>query len=508
MNNNKKFFKKVSFIVISIILASFFIIILDTDGFWGDPGFLWHLRDGENIVTQLKIPYVDTFLSVQRPWISDQWFSDVVLYLAYCLGSFNFIFYFITLLLIYFVFIFFPKKVLSKYSNTFISIIVSCYLMLGLRCHYFARPVVFSFMLLISFVYLLELYKEKIKNSNKLTKINIVFFVLFLLWANVHPSFFIAFFIWGIFVVEMLVNLFLEYKDNLPVLKNESKKYILTSFIIGGATLINPYFFSLHKSILFLSNNKFFMDLNDEWKKIPFDSVQGILITSVIILITSFFILKKEYRKKVGYTYFISSIVFYIYAMRHTRGITYFAIISSILLCACLKDLFSKKISEKIYILRLLPKFYRHMVVYFKNGQILMLSLIILIIVGIFCKNYDFKLDDTKFPNGICDFINKNRLEGNIASSPNYGGFLIWHARGIKPIIDDRNTLLGEKAYRDYISSRNNPSKFYHYAKSQHARYVLISTRDIAYKRFLKSDAFRVLFKKGRFILFEVKNFN
>ena len=520
MSKRNKIFKTLGFFIISIIVTIFFIIVFTSNGFFNDPGFLWHLRDGENIVKTFKIPYKDTFLSVTRPWISDQWLSDVILYVTYSLGNFPLIFYFITFLFIYFVLVFFARNVLCKYSNNFISVITSCYIILNLRCHYIARPVAFSFILMIIFIYLLEHYKKNISNSNDLIKLNFSFFILFLFWANLHPSFFMAFLVWGTFVVEMFIKHFFEYKKNkieFITLKNLYKNYILSSLFICGATLINPYGILLHESILFLSNNQYFMNLNSEWKRMELFSTQGLLITAVIIFIIIYFTIKNAFRKKVGFAYFITSVIFYLYTMRHVRGVTYFSIISSIPLSVCLKDLLSKRISKKIFILRLFPKFYRQVVVYFRDNKIINVAIIFLILSIMlnstsllnsfkFNEKYskNLKPSENVFPYKVRDYINHNHLRGNLVASPNFGGFLIWYVRGIKPVIDDRNTLLGEKMYKDYLSSVHNANKHYMYAKSHNAKYILIPRRSRSYKRFLKSGAFRVLFKKGQFILFEI----
>ncbi|MDY6090085.1 MAG: hypothetical protein SPJ04_02380 [Bdellovibrionota bacterium] len=487
-------------LVITLISLSF-LVIYDVKNFFDDPGFLWHLKDGKDILQTFSIPYEDNYLSLTRPWISDQWLSDVILYTLYSIGNFKLIFYFFTFLSITFIFFFYRKVILLKFSNSIVSSFVSILVILFCKIHFIARPVFFSFLLIICFLYLLEKFKN-INDSKSFLVINLQFFFLFFLYANMHPSFFMAFFIWGVFVLESYIK---NYKNF------DYKKYIITSFVILFATFINPYFISLHESILFLSNSEYFMGLNEEWQSVKLFSVVGILATLIISSISLSFILSKDYREKVSFTYFICSLVFYYYAMKHLRGVTYFSIISGIPLSALLVKAYSFRISNKICILRLLPKFLKHINLCLKNDKVCYAACFIFaftLVVSNFQNKSDFKPCINKFPYKIASFINNNKLKGNIIASPDYGGFLSWHLHSVKPVMDDRNTLLGEKAYKDYINAQKSSRNMYYYAIKQDAPLVLVDKNTPKYKSYFKSDAFRVLFKSNKFMLLKVKIFD
>lgn len=513
--DKKKLFKiSLATILVATILFCL-LLMLKSQNFFNDPGFLWHLRDGEDIVKTFSIPYVDDYLSIKRAWISDQWLSDSFLYIIYMVGNahevenFNLIYYVLTFLYIFFIFVFYKEKVLAKYSNSFISVITSFIVMSLCSIHYIARPVIFSFFLMIYFLYLLEVFKDKLKltlkdsieNNKNIKKINLQFFILFFLWANIHPSFIMAFLIWGFFLIES----FIKERKNFNY-----KIYLKTSSIIVLATLINPYFLSLHKSILFLGSSKYFMSLNSEWKAVELFSFHWWFITIPTMLIVLFFILNKDYRKKVGFTYFCSLLVFYIYAINHVRGTTYFGIILAVPLSVLLYSLKFPKTLKDSYMARLLKGCNKILILYFNNNKYCYAA-ILLFFLTIFFKNQIYNISlmpsKDKFPYGVVNYIKEHSLRGNITASPNYGGFLIWHLRdGVKPIIDDRNTLLGEESYKNYFLSLKSSDNMKQYNIKEKAKYTLVDGKSSIDKKLFKSNDFLLLFRDNKHALYEMKN--
>ena len=78
-----------SFFDFLLLLSVVTLITLQLDRFADDPGVGWHLRTGEFIAARMQIPDYDPFLltDTRRPWISDQWLSDLVFYLLHVKGG-------------------------------------------------------------------------------------------------------------------------------------------------------------------------------------------------------------------------------------------------------------------------------------------------------------------------------------------------------------------------------------------------------------------------------------
>jgi hypothetical protein len=66
-----------------------------------------------------------------------------------------------------------------------------------------------------------------------------------------------------------------------------------------------------------------------------------------------------------------------------------------------------------------------------------------------------------------------------VAATPNWGGFLALHGAGrFKPVIDDRNSLLGAAAYKDFISSATVGGDTAGYLKRTGARFLLLRNNE------------------------------
>lgn len=499
LKNKKKFI--INFVIFSYFIVAIFLSLgqpFKATSFFSDPGSLWHLRDGENIIKNLSFVYFDDFLSVKRPWISDQWLMDSIYYLIYRQGGLSLIFY---VSLIIYILLFF--KVLFDYiqkktNNLFLTILL-CYIsFFSCTIHFVFRPVMFSFVFFILFLIFLDNYDNK-KNT---TKQNGCFFILFLLWANIHPSFVMAFLIWGIYLFENLLRKFE---------KRSLKDLFLTSLIILFATLINPYFIKLHESIFFLGTNKFFMNLNQEWLPVPFKSITGILASVLMFISVLYFIFNKD-KKHINYTLFLSQIIFYIYGMRHLRGTTYFSITSSVFIANYINDFLNFKFFKNIFVIRLIPK-----LINFVNSNLnkkltfpcLIILPLIIIISFLSIKDIKLKPHRYVFPEKVSKVAIKQNLKGITFASPNLGGYIIWHIRNIKPIIDDRNTLSGEKAYKDFFNTIKSEKKFKKYLKENNANFAIISKNDDGRILFNNSKKFKFLkriAKSRKFYLYKVIN--
>jgi hypothetical protein len=66
-----------------------------------------------------------------------------------------------------------------------------------------------------------------------------------------------------------------------------------------------------------------------------------------------------------------------------------------------------------------------------------------------------------------------------VAATPDWGGFLAYHGKGrFKPVIDDRNSLLGEEAYKDFLENQRVEGDILGYLKRVRAKYLLLKTNE------------------------------
>lgn len=152
-------------------------------GFGND--YYWHIKAGEYIVTNLKIPYYDIFswygISNHLYWMSHEWLSEVILYLYNIVfKNFGPLIFNITIYgtLIFILFKFNKEKMKKNYLFTLLWSLIGLLIFSRVML---PRPHMISYILLAFTIYIL--YDNF--NNQKSKKIYFLPFIT-LLWSNLH----------------------------------------------------------------------------------------------------------------------------------------------------------------------------------------------------------------------------------------------------------------------------------------------------------------------------------
>ena len=234
--------KQIKYIYIFNIALCFFLLVYGLICGVSGNDFWWHLKTGEWIITNGKIPHMDVFswygTANNYIWYAHEWLSDVIYYLIYnTIGRIGITF--ISILLIGFHHLFLMKiteKYWAKYTN--ISFLWFFYhatiLLLVLQC----RPYIFSFIFLDIELYLLTRFLEEDNFKG-------IFFVplLGMLWSNMHGgSSNLSYIIFGIFLLIGALDNFDFYKLEHRKLSKEKLKILGITFVLTILSLfLNPY---------------------------------------------------------------------------------------------------------------------------------------------------------------------------------------------------------------------------------------------------------------------------
>ena len=174
-------------ILFILLFAMAVRVPLDTDTWW-------HLRSGEMILDDLKIPKTDTFSHTRsgEDWIDQSWASQIVLYGAYQLtgggddpagtGTVG-LALFTAILATGGMAIVYRMCAGNVYSRMFVLVIGAA----AAAIFWTPRPQMFSFFLSTVILYILFLYNYK--NIDRLWLIP----VMMVLWVNLHAGFAIGF---------------------------------------------------------------------------------------------------------------------------------------------------------------------------------------------------------------------------------------------------------------------------------------------------------------------------
>ncbi len=436
-----------------LLLALATLIHLQLGTFANDPGVGWHLLNGKLILETFNIPTTDPFLysPTARHWISDQWLSDLILYFIYLRGSWPAL---CALAICIFLGTFFliGAPVYRRCELSTVALALAAFISFKLSLvHFILRPVIFSFLFfaLVFFktLYLYHLIIEKqpeAKVKREFAKLFITFPIVFAVWANLHPAF-----VMGILVLACLVAALSIDKFFFKI--NFSSQFTSWSLLLLGfsalATLFNPYFFELHKSILSLGTSEYFMSLNKEWRSINFRSAHGhILELTLILFALSPFVATKSVGRWRAFPILII-LNFLHFALHSERMLPYYAIVIVPYISQVLTELLALRFKR-------LARF---------DVSPVPFVLIVVILVSFAVSGRvptfegEFGPSKTVYPYKAVEFLSQRPGQNHATySTPNWGGFIAWASdQKLKPILDDRNSLLGENAYKDYFKVVN-----------------------------------------------------
>lgn len=469
---------------LTFLVAAIILFTLEFNGFAADPGVGWHLKTGEFVLHHEVVPGHDPFLSADRPrqWVADQWFSDLLFYKAYQAGDWPLLY---TLLGVSYLATFFIvlNGALRLEGNSFIASSIGSFLAFKFATiHFILRPVQLSFLCFALLLWLL--YRYKADQGRPLSSL-LWLPVLFSVWANIHPSFVTGLLLLGLFIVtEWSRQISLSELSFAYLFKQlrHVKWLLFILFISLAVTAINPYGFDLHKSIFSLGSNQFFMNLHQEWQSIKLGTEEGKMFLLMIVLIPVLMWLTGIDRfsrfEVLGFC------VFAVLTFYSVRFLPYFAMVMSFSFAKGLSGLkqigfikglaFYKPIAAatgkieqretqaiKLYWLVL---FFSLVTLYSAfNGKVLL-------------HQGELGPSSKLFPYESVSELKK--IPGNhvVLSTPDWGGFLTFNE--LVPVIDDRNTLVGEAFYKRYLDARQSASDWIDFAERQQATHYLLRMQD------------------------------
>jgi len=445
-----------SFIRSLAILLFLILICIFTVNKIHDFDIWYHLSAGKYIVQNQRIPSQDFFsyTAVNHLWIDLHWLFQVLLFTVYENLGVNGL----TLLnsiIIIFAFIFLSQV---HYRKDNFNTVLSICLLVILSGHgrFMVRPEIFS--LLFIALYLFVLYEYKYENRNHTIWL---LPILQLLWVNMQGLFILGLvLIYGYLFGELIcwkIKLPFQWNNEFTIKEKKYWKLLLVGILSLVVCFINPYGFkgALFPFTLFSNigtKTNIFAQTIHEFQR-PF-AIQGWnlkIFFYKILLFTSFFTCFLNIIR-LDLSHFMIYCSFLYLSTLAVRNITLFGFVAAPLMVANLKDFFRTRrlsISNSNT---------------WKNlGGLILSILIVFIIVGVSrAKSYrekiGFGIMSLHYPKKMCDFMEENKIFGNIFNEQAIGGYLIWRLYPRNRVfIDGRLEVYGkninalyQEVFRDY----------------------------------------------------------
>jgi len=500
----KSAFTKIIWILFYIFV---FVFLLKNSYNYLDPDLGWHLKVGEQILTEKQVPDINyyNYTLNQKKWVDHEWLSNAIMFWLYDnFGylSLNLLFAFISLITLIIQKVFIQKCFLKKGGGIFPIAIFQLLGLFAMAPHLGVRVQEITLLNLLLLLIIIYHYQKNLsrtfqqansakdesainnprsfwrdirKMRDKNYKILFWLPILFYFWACVHAGFLIGLFILFFWIGIQLIRAVLSFPDS-PSFK-QIKTFSFFAVLSILTTLLTPYGLKLY-SFLSSYKNTYYLTHIQEWLPMHYLPVilwqllYSAIVATVIILIfqkrLSLYNFAKNRRDLVSSAFIWQiaiSLLFLFLAFKSKRHFPLFFIVSFPMLMVFLSNylclpnkIFNQKWSKPL----LLIKSY--------------LIIGLLIIIFITSININFFTDPftafcSNFPCQATHFLKQHPEYHNlnIFNPYGWGGYLIWVWPEKQLFIDGRlpiaefagHTLFEE--YHEFFKEEKVESKLNQY---------------------------------------------
>lgn len=280
-NNTSPLFRLFPSLTDVAFLAPILLLFVRLDGvktMLGDGDTGWHIRAGEWMLANGRVPETDLFSYTKsgEPWYAWEWLSDIVLALAHqWFGLAGPVVLGILLLCLTSALLF--RLCRRHTNNDLIAIGVTTIAVAASSIHWLARPHLFTFLfLVISLDWLDRSYTNR--------RVLWYFPPLVALWTNLHGAFFVS------IVLLLTVGIGLMLRELLapaaPGWKAawvESRMYFFVAAACGAASLVNPYGWNLHIHIVRYLTERYHFDHIIEFQTLSFHAPVAMFFEALLV---------------------------------------------------------------------------------------------------------------------------------------------------------------------------------------------------------------------------------
>ncbi|MFN9299339.1 MAG: hypothetical protein ACK6DZ_16735 [Acidobacteriota bacterium] len=393
----------------------------------------WHVRNGETILATKSVPRTEpySYSKPGGPWFAWEWLADCAMALAHQWDGLRgvFILYLVTLGLIGWLWF----QLVWTVKVWFLLGAASTWVMLTTcNIHWLARPHLFSWVLLLLALLAAERAPARL-NAGWLFGI----FLLGVIWANVHGSFFLGVIIFFLYAGQRWWE-------------RDSRHFPLAvfGFLLLGASLLNPYGWQVHSHIFHYLRDKELLSRIGEFQTFNFhvDGAEALVIGMVIVATgISLNWIQGEYARAA------LCVLFFVGALRSARGLPMLALLGLPLalaaICRACESLPALAgIQRYNWNLRSMESGFR--------GYALMPLLVLLFVATVrsplMAVAAGFPEQD--YPVRLAAQLEALPAEARIFSSDKFGGYMIYRFAGKRKVFfDGRSDYYGADFLQDYL---------------------------------------------------------
>lgn len=499
-----------------VVLGALSLLVQQLSGLAEDPGTGWHLANGKWIAAERAVPVLDPFLSVTHPWVSDQWLSDLVLYGVFSCGSWTLLYAALTViyLLSYFGVVYFGVAAITG-SSIGAGLATFSAFKMG-QMHFLARPAMFGFLFFaVVCLCVFGPMRRAVREGAPFPRA--LWFgmpLLFLVWAQAHPSFVLGIVLLGVTALGILLDRTILGRS-IPFASMYRVLAMLAVCLV--VTALNPYGIALHESILTLGRSEYFMNLHQEWLPLNPRETEGSLFKLIFtsVLASAVF---GGLQRRWGSFELLALLGFAHLGMDSVRMLPYFAIVATVPLVEAWCSIGASPVILESGVLRRICQAFSNLEARewrsSRGGVALAVCAVLILGHTVLFRNLPlyngaFGPPAERYPYGaVANLLQRGAADTKVVvlAPPGWGGFIVWQGAGrLKPVLDDRNALLGEEPYRRFYRVESDPDGLAAYAADSSAGFLLLPAKALVTPQLRADPRFVVLFEDGVSSLFQVQ---
>ena len=428
-----------------VFLGIFLFLASGGDGrLLGDADTGFHIRAGEFIVENRKIPDADifSFLTPALPWTLHEWLAEVIMALVHQLAGITgivILFSFLIALSGYLAF----TLLLKQQANLIFSSIAVLLVTLSSASNWLARPHIFTFVLFIIWYHLLNNFQYRERNHLYVLPLIMV------VWVNLHGGFILGLILLGIYLFGNLAQYCLAAPNNRDQWLGKARRIGWITLACALVALLNPYGY---ETLLFpfrVVQDKFLMDSIAEYLSPNFHSSLVMPFELLLLATIAVFAISGSKLDAIELSLIM---LFGHMALFSSRHIPLFAFIAGPVLVKQAQLAFESLDGRLVALLK------RRMenlaavdqsTVRFLWPAIGLAAALALAATGMI--NHDF---DSKYvPTKAVAFIKQEAITGNMFNNDEFGDYIIYAAwPRYRVFIDGRTDMYGAARVKEYLT--------------------------------------------------------
>jgi len=474
------------FLVLLVLFIVFYLALFKINEY----DIFHHLAAGKYIIETKVIPdkllFSHSFSDLKAN--DSEWLFQIFLYTIHQIIGINglIIFKAIFFALLYFLLI---KIALESNANIYITSIVFLLGSLVARLRFYHRPE----MMMSLFIALLILLLQKfLKEKSKF-----VFFIpiIFMLWANMHPTIIVGFFIISAFVAEQFFFISISYFRKEKFSSSNLYNLLLILLLSLLFSLINPFTISPLVEPLKLSKTRVLMGLVSELQPLQVKGINSIIGNDISFILFLFFIvgllsfLLNFKRASLAYFIIFGGLAYL--AAQAIRNVSLFIQVASPIISINLSGLTRHRggegsagaspvaIQQGARVISLGAR-----VIKWKGaGWLLVLISAAYALLTGYGDNADYSfgtgINEFLIPSKAVDFIIENKISGRMFNTFHFGGYLEYRLYPKERVLIDGRGLGNEELLREYVMSQANENLWQNYQNKYNLDYAIVGYPDL-----------------------------